>query len=117
MKKILSAIVIAILISPAMSQAAWVTVHSKIDKIITYADRDYILITIEDTSFTIPEPCNTRTIAISPNVPENRRNQILSTLLSAQAQKAEVSLTFSDSSCVAWTSGDTQYLKLIKIKI
>lgn len=115
MKTLLSAIIIALLIIPVMSQAAWVTVHSKIDKIITYADRDYILLTIEDTSFTIPEPCNTRTFAISPNVPDNRRNQVLSTLLAAQAQKVDVSLTFSDSDCVPWTTESTQCLRLIRV--
>ena len=74
-------------------------VKGEIASVITYADGDYIYFTLKNQPQ--HEACNPSFFVISESVSENRKNNLLSRLLTAYAMKEAVNIGYdSKGECV-----------------
>ena len=102
---------------PLLGHAAWTNTSGKVTLVSTYTTTEHILFTLDNNNITVPENCTTSTFAIEPHISADKRSQLLSVLLAAQASGKTVNIAYDDTLCTPWTSGSTQYLKVYRIGI
>ena len=99
-----------------VASAGWVNYEGKIQYISTYTQTDHIIFFMEGS---VPYSHCTiaNTFAISPTVALDRRQQMLSVLMTAQATNRTVTIAFDDTGCVPWTSGTATYFYPYKLTL
>ncbi|MCG7536475.1 hypothetical protein [Pseudoalteromonas sp. OOF1S-7] len=100
------------------AQAAWLTAGGSIDAITVYANTNTILVTLQAGTSNLTNNCTTKTpvLAISSNLPEERRNRMYSMLLAKKASGKAVSLTYdSAAACEPWDSNSAAYSRIVRM--
>ncbi|RZM83775.1 hypothetical protein [Pseudoalteromonas rubra] len=104
------------LLMAGQAQAAWITVSGKVKDVNIYSSRDTILVTLDSVTSDINTSCsNKRTLAVSYNLPTERRNRMYSMLLSRQAAGKNVNLTYESTSCEPWDSNSSVYSRIVRM--
>ncbi|MEM9287309.1 MAG: hypothetical protein AAGA36_03140 [Pseudomonadota bacterium] len=98
------------------THAAWRGVTGKISGITTYNNRDIVLVSLQNQpTGPAPSDCAISAFAIDGNVTAERRQQMLSLLLSAQMAGRDIGITWEDAgSCVVFNS-TTKFVQIVRI--
>jgi len=108
-------LLIAVLM-PLQAFAAWLNTTGKIDSINVYHNRDVILVSLDNNGADITECSNKTTFAISSSVTHERRQIMLSILMSAEARGKPVTLAYNDvGGCEPWDANASVYRKITRI--
>lgn len=112
MKKILGFLLI---LCSTPSAAAWLSTSGTILNINFYAATDTVLVLL--SSYGADTGCtNKTTFAIDGSLPTERRQQMVSALLSAEASGSTVNVYYEDSGgCVAWNTDSNAYRSIKRL--
>lgn len=93
--------------------AIWITASGTVEKIITYAHTETILVNISVDGANVGECTSKSTFAISASNSPEGRARMYSMLLSAQATGRVVTLSFlNEGGCEPWGSAPNIYRKI-----
>jgi len=99
-----------------IAHAAWHNTSGKITHMNFYANTDTILIRLEGPGTDVPQCSNKDYFAIDGSMPESRRNQILSALLSAKAAGILVTLAYdANGTCVPYGNNPNAYRSILRV--
>ncbi|QTL34122.1 hypothetical protein [Pseudoalteromonas viridis] len=97
------------------AQAGWLTAGGSIDAITVYANTNTILVTLQAGTSNLTNNCTTKApiLAISADLPEERRNRMYSMLLAKKASGQAVSLAYDPAAaCEPWNANSSAYSRI-----
>ena len=107
--------IVAILF-PLKAFAVWINATGKIEKLHVYQHTGVILVTLDTDGADVTDCSNKRTFAISSSVTHERRQIMLSVLMSAEARGKPVTLAYNDvGGCEPWDANASVYRKITRI--
>ncbi|WP_028876996.1 hypothetical protein [Teredinibacter turnerae] len=110
MKKLIG--MVSLIISP-LANAGWIYTTGKIEKLVSYAHTETILVYLDKTGTNVEECSNKEVFALSSAMSVEGRARMFSMLLSAQARDEEITLSFLDvGGCEAWFSTPDVYRRI-----
>ena len=96
--------------------ASWVDYGGRIKSMMLYSHTDIVLVELDPppTIAGLPAGCSTSYFAIDGAIPAERRQQMLSTLLTADALQGGINLT-NDGTCVSFPGGGA-FPKIVRVR-
>ena len=114
MKKFLIFLVFSL---PASAFAGWLDVTSKVDRLVTYAHNNTVLVYLSKTGSDVTACSNKTGFAISKTIEPEARARMYSMLLAAQASDRDVTVTYNDTgNCEPWDAGETVFRKIVRLR-
>ncbi len=112
-------VVFLYLVSDALfnpAHAVWINVTGRVDMVSLYTTTDTIVVRLSESGSQVAACSNTTEFAIDGAIPENRRQQLLSVLLTAKASDSEVTIAYNDTGgCVAWGADPNVYRGALRV--
>lgn len=98
------------------SHAAWFQANGKVIQVLVYSNTDTVLLKL-DTGGTPTSGCADATMfAVDGAVSADRRKQLVSILLAAQARDATVSVSYLDvGGCIPWDGSPNIYRTVARL--
>lgn len=99
------------------AEAAWFNYSGKVDKISVYGERDTVLVKLvpHPNLEGLPAGCTGDFFALSASWPVERRQQMLSVLLSAQASGRTVTIAYDDAAACASFSANVNFPAIVRV--
>lgn len=99
------------------ANATWLNSSGKIVNIITYANKEAILVTISTNGIDVAECSNKSVFAISASISSEARARMYSMLLSAQATGRNITVAYNDvGGCEPWDSNSSVYRRINRLR-
>jgi hypothetical protein len=109
-------LLLLLLLVTVNANAAWIGVTGKVTTILLYDSTDSILVVLDSSGAAVAECSNNQTFAINGALPADRRNQMLSALMTAKASGQSVTIMFNDvGGCVSWGASSNVYRKIERV--
>lgn len=97
--------------------ASWLDTSGKLTSLVTYMGKETILVTLDVSGSKVAECSNTRTFAISSSMSPEGRSRMYAMLLSAQATRRPVTVSYSESDgCEPWGATQNVYRQIVRLR-
>ena len=108
----------AILGLVSMNAQAWIIATGTVEQIYVYAGTDTILLKLSVAGPPSAACSDAAVFAIDGALPADRRQQLLATVMSAQARQAQVSVAYDNvAGCVNWDASANVYRSIRRIVV
>jgi hypothetical protein len=100
-----------------VSNAAWVEASGEVNRIMTYATTDTILITLSSSGTSVPDCSNTSEFAISKSASEESRARMYAMALAAKTAGTTITVAYEESGgCEPWGSNTSVYRTIRRMR-
>ncbi len=99
------------------SEARWLDVSGKVLYLVTYANTNTILVTLDQQGSDVSECSSKDTFAISRGLDPEARSRMYSLLLAAKVSDTPVVISFNEvGNCESWSSTQNVYRKITRLR-
>ncbi len=100
-----------------MANAVWLDTKGKVTRLITYADHDTIIVTLDKAGTDVTACLNKSDFVISQSISAEGRARMYAYLLAAKTTGSLVTISYNhQNGCEAWDTNPAIYRKIMRLQ-